>query len=174
MNYTYHTSPIGPLLLAGEGAALELLGFPAGSQARRADAGWQRDDGAFPDVRKQLDEYFAGKRREFDVQLAPRGTAFQLAVWEQLRGIPFGETCAYRDIARAIGKPLAVRAVGAANGRNPLPIIVPCHRVIGADGSLTGFGGGLPVKQFLLRLEGWPATAAGGQQRQRTLFEASA
>jgi methylated-DNA-[protein]-cysteine S-methyltransferase len=174
MNYTYHESPIGALLLAGEGRALELLSFPVGSQARRVHASWQRDERAFRAVRTQLDEYFAGTRREFDLELAPRGTAFQLAVWAQLRTIPFGGTCSYSHIARAIGKPLAVRAVGAANGRNPLPIIVPCHRVIGADGSLTGFGGGLPVKEFLLRLEGWQAPPAAGKQRQRTLFEASA
>ena len=179
MKYTYFDSPIGPLLLAGAGTKLQVLGFPTGRMALREQAGWQRDTSAFADVRKQLAEYFAGTRRDFELELAPQGTPFQLAVWRQLRTIPFGQTCSYGDIARALAKPLAVRAVGAANGRNPLPIIVPCHRVIGADGSLTGFGGGLPTKEFLLGLEGValrgptarkPAQAKGAGQR--TLFAA--
>jgi methylated-DNA-[protein]-cysteine S-methyltransferase len=104
-------------------------------------------------VKQQLDEYFAGKREAFDLKLAPHGTAFQLAVLQALQEIPYGETRSYQYIATRIGKPKSVRAVGAANGRNPLPIIIPCHRVIGSDGSLTGFGGGLPTKRFLLDLE---------------------
>lgn len=168
MKYSYFNSPIGLLLLAGTNNVLQILGFPSGRMAMRAQAGWQRDDAALPDVRRQLAEYFAGKRRDFDLDLAPSGTPFQLAVWRQLQKIPFGKTCSYSDIARALAKPLAVRAVGAANGRNPLPIIVPCHRVIGADGSLTGFGGGLPTKEFLLRLEG--VAIGGGGARQRALF----
>jgi methylated-DNA-[protein]-cysteine S-methyltransferase len=105
-------------------------------------------------ARRQLAEYFAGKRRTFDLPLAPHGTEFQCAVWRALADIPYGETISYAQLATRVGKPTATRAVGAANGRNPLPIVLPCHRVIGADGSLTGFGGGLPTKQFLLRLEG--------------------
>jgi methylated-DNA-[protein]-cysteine S-methyltransferase len=101
----------------------------------------------------QLTAYFAGKRRHFDLPLAPRGTPFQLSVWSALAKIPYGELRSYRDIARSIGNSAAVRAVGAANGRNPLPIVVPCHRVIGSNGALTGFAGGLEVKRFLLDLE---------------------
>ena len=102
----------------------------------------------------QLGEYFAGRRRRFELPLAPQGTPFQRQVWQALAGIPYGATVSYAQLARQIGNPAGLRAVGAANGRNPLPIVLPCHRVIGADGELTGFGGGLPVKQFLLQLEG--------------------
>ena len=108
---------------------------------------------------RQLDEYFAATRRAFDLPLAPRGTDFQRTVWLALAGIAYGETVSYAQLAQRVGKPTAMRAVGAANGRNPLPIVLPCHRVIGADGSLTGFGGGLPTKQFLLELEGALARA---------------
>jgi methylated-DNA-[protein]-cysteine S-methyltransferase len=104
----------------------------------------------------QLAEYFAGERRAFDLPLAPQGSGFQVEVWRALLRIPYGETCSYGDIARVVGRPAASRAVGAANGRNPIPIIVPCHRVIGSNGSLTGYGGGLPVKRWLLDHErGW-------------------
>src|SRR5262249_10548211 len=103
---------------------------------------------------RQLDAYFSGKLRDFDLPLAPEGTDFQLRVWKALEGIPFGQTYSYSKIAEVIGSPKAVRAVGAANGRNPLPIVIPCHRVIGANGSLTGFGGGMERKEMLLRLEG--------------------
>jgi methylated-DNA-[protein]-cysteine S-methyltransferase len=106
------------------------------------------------ETRKQLGEYFAGTRQAFDLPLAPHGTPFQLQVWRMLMQIPWGETWSYAQMARHIGQPTATRAVGAANGRNPLPIVLPCHRVIGSDGSLTGFGGGLPTKEFLLTLEG--------------------
>ena len=109
----------------------------------------------------QLREYFAGERLAFDLPLAPRGTPFQLQVWQALARIPYGSTVSYAQLAQAVGNPEAMRAVGAANGRNPLPIVLPCHRVIGADGSLTGFGGGLPTKQFLLQLEGALAPARG-------------
>jgi methylated-DNA-[protein]-cysteine S-methyltransferase len=116
---------------------------------------WREGDHAvLRDARRQLEAYFDGTRREFDLPLAPRGTQFQLAVWQSLRGIPYGDTISYAQLAQRIGKPNAMRAVGAANGRNPLPIVVPCHRVIGANGDLTGFGGGLPTKRFLLELEG--------------------
>ncbi len=132
---------------------LEILGFPEGKGVVKILSDWQENDSAFSDVVDQLSEYFAGTRKSFNLQLNPAGTAFQLSVLEALKNIPYGQTTTYQDIANRIGKPNAVRAVGAANGRNPIPIIIPCHRVIGSDGSLTGFGGGLPTKQFLLNLE---------------------
>ena len=153
MYYTYATSPIGQLLLAGSADALQVIGFPHGDKARRADIGWERYDEPFKKTARQLNEYFAGERREFELELAPEGTKFQVEVLEALRGIPYGETRTYRDIAVAVGRPKAVRAVGNANGRNPLPIVFPCHRVIGSDGSLTGFGGGIEAKRYLLDLE---------------------
>ncbi|HSG87569.1 MAG TPA: methylated-DNA--[protein]-cysteine S-methyltransferase [Pseudomonadales bacterium] len=153
----YHsvlTTPIGPLLLVGDGEALQRLLFPvAGAVAPKVDAG-RRDDGALATPRAQLEAYFAGDRRSFELRLAPQGTPFQQQVWAALQRIPFGTTISYGTLAERIGRPTASRAVGAANGRNPLPVIVPCHRVIGADGSLTGFGGGLPCKQWLLGHEG--------------------
>ena len=153
MYYTYATSPIGQLLLAGSADALQVIGFPHGDKARRADIGWERYCEPFKKTARQLNEYFAGERREFELELAPEGTKFQVEVLEALRGIPYGETRTYRDIAVAVGRPKAVRAVGNANGRNPLPIVIPCHRVIGSDGSLTGFGGGIEAKRYLLDLE---------------------
>jgi methylated-DNA-[protein]-cysteine S-methyltransferase len=114
---------------------------------------WKRSAAPFREVERQLREYFEGKRTAFDLHLHPKGTPFQLAVWKALMKIPYGATCSYGDIAKAIGRPQAVRAVGLANGRNPLPIVVPCHRVIGADGKLVGYGGGLTVKQALLDRE---------------------
>jgi len=153
MVYTFIDSPLGILLLAGSRHALKVIGFSRGDKARSPDPSWQRDDAAFSLAKRQLDEYFAGVRRDFDVPLAPDGTDFQRAVWHALTGIPYGETCSYQDIAVRIDQPKALRAVGAANGANPIPIIIPCHRVIGADGSLTGFGGGLDSKRWLLDLE---------------------
>ena len=153
MYYTYATSPIGQLLLAGSADALQVIGFPHGDKARRADIGWERYDEPFKKTARQLNEYFAGDRQEFELDLAPDGTTFQVEVLEALRGIPYGETCTYGDIAAVVGRPTAVRAVGNANGRNPLPIIIPCHRVIGSDGGLTGFGGGIEAKRYLLELE---------------------
>lgn len=153
MYYSYTDSPVGRLLLAGSRHALKALAFPQGSRARGADADWERFDEPFRRVKKQLTEYFDGARRVFDLALAPDGTDFQRAVWQALTTIPYGETRSYQQIARQIGHPKAVRAVGAANGANPIAIIIPCHRVIGADGSLTGFGGGLDTKRYLLDLE---------------------
>ena len=153
MRYCYHDTPIGELLLAGEDDVLSMIGFPRGSMHRVPEPDWTCDEQAFADARRQLDEYFAGDRREFDLPLNLSGTEFQVSVLEALQTIPYGETTNYGAIARQIGRPKAVRAVGAANGRNPLPIVVPCHRVIGANGDLTGFGGGLEIKQLLLRLE---------------------
>ncbi len=151
--YSYMDSPVGPLLLAGSRTALKVIGFSSGSKARGAEAGWQQWDEPFTKTRKQLTEYFAGRRKQFDMPLDPDGTKFQLSVLNQLLQIPYGETRSYKDIAQAIGSVNAVRAVGNANGSNPLPIVIPCHRVIGSDGSLTGFGGGLDAKRYLLGLE---------------------
>lgn len=153
MKYRYIDSPIGQILVAGDARGLRKIGFPTGKGRVEPRSDWERDDEAFGDVQQQLVEYFAGKRTRFDLKLAPTGTAFQLDVLNALQGIPYGETRSYRDIAESIGRPKAVRAVGAANGRNPLPIVIPCHRVIGANGSLTGFGGGLETKRYLLDLE---------------------
>jgi methylated-DNA-[protein]-cysteine S-methyltransferase len=151
--YTYLDSPIGPLLLAGDGEALCRVGFPRGKGKVAPQDGWMRDDTAFVAARSQLSEYFAGTRRTFDLPLAPIGTAFQVSVWTSLALIPFGKTWSYGELARHVGRPGASRAVGAANGANPLPIVLPCHRVIGSDGSLTGFGGGIETKRWLLALE---------------------
>jgi methylated-DNA-[protein]-cysteine S-methyltransferase len=147
-------TPVGKLLVAADAGGLRHIRFERNRHETVARAGWQRDRSALSDAREQLLAYFARERTTFDLPLAPVGTPFQLRVWNALAGIPFAQTCSYGDIARRIGEPKAVRAVGAANGRNPLPIVLPCHRVIGSDGSLTGFGGGLPIKQFLLELEG--------------------
>jgi len=153
MYYCYLKTPIGDLLLAGEDATLSLVAFPEGSMRRDPEQDWIYNEKQFADARQQLTEYFAGERKEFDLPLSLAGTEFQLRVLEELRHIPYGETTSYGDIAARIGKPKAMRAVGAANGRNPIPIIVPCHRVIGRSGDLTGFGGGLDTKQALLQLE---------------------
>lgn len=145
-------TPIGTLRLVSDGASLLSIEFEG---RWGSNAGVQSgDDPVLTACARQLTEYFAGERRAFELPLAPAGTAFQHMVWAALAAIPYGEVCSYRDIARAIGRPAAVRAVGAANGRNPLPIVVPCHRVVGSDGSLTGFAGGLAIKRTLLQLEG--------------------
>ena len=167
---TTYKCPLGTLTLESDGRALTRVWFPTESppptpagrgRAGRAGQGGSgdadvrlRDAQPFAAVTAQLDEYFAGTRRRFDLPLAPRGTPFQLKVWRELRKIPYGKTITYATLAHRAGNDDACRAVGAANGRNPLPIVVPCHRVIGADGSLTGFGGGLDAKRALLRLEG--------------------
>ena len=153
MYYCYLDSAIGELLLAGDDDALTMIGFPEGAMRRDPEDDWIHDDKPFADAIKQLNEYFAGKRLEFDLPLRLDGTEFQLLVLEELRRIPYGETTSYGAVTKSIGRPKAVRAVGAANGRNPIPIIVPCHRVIGSGGDLTGFGGGLDTKKALLRLE---------------------
>jgi methylated-DNA-[protein]-cysteine S-methyltransferase len=149
-------SPIGRLLLTGDGHALTGLWMLDGDRhSARVEASLTPSPATFTEVAAQLEEYFAGDRKEFTVPLAPSGTPFQLAVWTQLTKIPYGSTASYGDIARALGKRLvASRAVGLANGANPISVIVPCHRVIGSDGSLTGYGGGLERKELLLRLEG--------------------
>lgn len=164
MNYRYISSPIGSLLLAEEQGALCIIGFPSGKGSVEPAADWSLDEHCCQQAAAQLAEYFAGDRSEFELTLAPTGTEFQLKVLDALLEIPFGETRSYADIATQIGRPKAVRAVGTANGRNPLPIVIPCHRVIGTNGSLTGFGGGLETKAYLLKLEGAPG-------HQSTLFD---
>jgi methylated-DNA-[protein]-cysteine S-methyltransferase len=149
VRYTTVPSPVGDLLVARDDGGLTALLWPKSQPARD----WRRDDDAFDDVRTQLGEYFAGNRRTFELPLNPHGSAFQQKVWTGLRAIPYGETTSYGELAASIGAPGSARAVGLANGQNPISIIVPCHRVIGGDGSLTGYGGGLPTKKFLLGLE---------------------
>jgi methylated-DNA-[protein]-cysteine S-methyltransferase len=153
MFYSYMDSPVGRLLLAGDDDKLKVIGFSSGNKARGAAADWERFDEPFRAVKKQLEQYFAGERHQFELDLAPDATPFQSQVLEALQQIPYGETCSYQDVAVSVGNPKAVRAVGGANGNNPIPIVIPCHRVVGSDGSLTGFGGGLDNKRFLLDLE---------------------
>lgn len=151
--FTRVPSPIGELLLSGDGEALTGLWMRPDAYPGPDVAAWIRDDGLFREARRQLDAYFAGDVREFDLPLAPAGTPFQRAVWEALLTIPCGATRTYGAIARQVGRPDRARAVGAANGRNPISIVIPCHRVIGAGGDLVGYGGGLPRKAWLLSLE---------------------
>lgn len=151
--YTRFASPVGPLLLAGDAKALQWVSFESGKHVVPPQADWKQNRTAFAEVIRQLQAYFRGELKEFDLPLKMEGTEFQLRVWNALRAIPYGETISYAQLARRIGNPKAVRAVGLANGSNPIPIIVPCHRVIGSDGSLTGFGGGIPTKKKLLELE---------------------
>lgn len=157
--FTRVSSPLGALLLVGDdvdggGVALRGIYFDGAAHSTKAiPPGAREDAGAFAHVIEQLDAYFEGERTSFDLPLAPQGTTFQREVWRALAAIPYGETTTYAAIATAIGKPRAVRAVGAANGRNPLSIVVPCHRVIGRDGTLTGYAGGIANKRALLALE---------------------
>src|SRR3954454_4300568 len=151
--YTTLDSPIGELLLVGDGEALRGLHIQDGPRRSSIGSSWRRADEPFAAASDQLDEYFAGERVDFALPAEGAGTAFQRRVWRALREIPYGETISYGELARRIGQPSAVRAVGMANGRNPISIVVPCHRVIGADGTLTGYGGGIERKRFLLELE---------------------
>ncbi|MFV8163151.1 methylated-DNA--[protein]-cysteine S-methyltransferase [Mycobacterium sp. 134] len=152
LHYRTMESPVGLLTLAGrDGKLMHLRMVDQTYEPSRE--GWEADDTAFSDAADQLSAYFAGERTEFDLELDMVGTQFQRRVWEALQTIPYGETCSYGEIARQIGSPSASRAVGLANGHNPIGIIVPCHRVIGANGSLTGYGGGLDRKRALLELE---------------------
>jgi methylated-DNA-[protein]-cysteine S-methyltransferase len=170
--YTFTDSPIGRLLLAADEAGLRRIEFPEGRHPQEPHADWREARAPFTEALRQLDAYFAGTLRRFELPLAPAGTPFQLAVWHALCDIPYGQTLSYGALALRLGKPGASRAVGLANGRNPLPIVVPCHRVIGSDGSLTGFGGGLPTKRHLLRLEGvqLPCLAEVPGESQQELF----
>ncbi len=151
--YTTIDSPIGELLLAGDGRALQRLSMQEARHPITIDPRWERREEPFAAISAQLREYFAGTRQTFEVPLALHGNAFERHVWQALLEIPYGETVSYGEIARAIGQPTAARAVGLANGRNPVALFVPCHRVLGANGSLTGYGGGLERKRFLLDLE---------------------
>ena len=158
MSTLYYTqindSPVGPLLLAGNQDALHVLAFGVGTRPREIDATWRPDvKGVLGPIRKELDQYFAGRLQRFATPVAFSGTQFQNMVWQELTRIPYGETISYLELAKRIDNPKAVRAVGLANGANPIAIVVPCHRVIGSNGSLTGFGGGLPTKRALLELE---------------------
>lgn len=151
--YDHIDTPIGPLLLVGDGAALVEIGLPRRGVAPDAPEDAKASKAKLHAAARELDEYFAGTRQQFDVPLRPSGTPFQLEVWGALLTIPYGETTSYAEIALRIRRPRAVRAVGAANGANPLAIIVPCHRVIGSHGNLVGYGGGLPAKRWLLAHE---------------------
>jgi methylated-DNA-[protein]-cysteine S-methyltransferase len=156
LRYCEVPSPVGILTLAGDETALREIHFPKGSQAARGALGEASDPESVAPLREaaaQLERYFAGQLSRFDVPLALAGTPFQQECWSMLRTVPYGQTISYGELARRIGRPAAFRAVGAANGSNPIPIIVPCHRVIGSNGSLTGFGGGLSIKRHLLQLE---------------------
>jgi methylated-DNA-[protein]-cysteine S-methyltransferase len=167
--FTYLSTAIGELLLAGTSSALRYVSFPTGHKAFRPQAGWRRDDGALPEVRRQLTAYFGGELAVFDLPLQLGGTDFQRKVWQMLASIPYGETRSYGWLATAVGSPSSARAVGAANGANPIPIILPCHRVIGSTGALTGFGGGIETKRFLLELEG-VRVKKGAADRQLSLL----
>ncbi len=145
-------SPVGPLILAASDSGLHHVMF-ASSKRAKPDPQWRDDAKPLQEAIRQLRAYFAGELETFELTLAPEGTDFQRSVWCKLRDIPFGETISYGELAKRVGNPKASRAVGAANGQNPIPIIIPCHRVIGSNGKLTGFGGGLPMKQKLLALE---------------------
>ncbi len=170
VDYQHIDSPVGRLLLASGSDGLRLIEFEAPWHPVAMEPGWREGDNALLQrARAQLQDYFAGRRRSFELPLAPHGTRFQLQCWQALAEIPWGSTWSYAQMAQRIGRPTATRAVGAANGRNPLPIVLPCHRVIGADGSLTGFGGGLPTKRFLLELEGALPTQAAQAARDGPL-----
>ncbi len=162
--YALIASPLGPLVVAGRDGVIHRIAFPRNGAPQRFDPRWQRDDSGFPEARRQVDAYFAGNLTEFDLPIAMTGGAFQMKVWNALRAIPYGETRSYGDIARIIGEGVAAsRNVGTACGENPVPIVVPCHRVIGADGALVGFGGGLPAKRLLLSLERHVRPPTGAQ-----------
>lgn len=154
MNYCYLETPVGTLLIAGDERSIHRIEFPRNGKPAKPRPEWRESSrAAVGEAVRQLREYFAGKRADFDLPLAPEGTEFQRSVWRRLQEIPYGETISYGELARRVGNPKASRAVGAANGQNPIPIVIPCHRVIGANGKLTGFGGGLPTKERLLALE---------------------
>jgi methylated-DNA-[protein]-cysteine S-methyltransferase len=152
-HYTTMPSPLGELQLVAGPRGLTRIVFPDDRQPVQPESHWKTADKVVRRAERQLNEYFAGDREEFDLPLDPQGTPFQMRVWRALLQIPYGETISYGELARRIGRPKAQRAVGAANGSNPLPIIVPCHRVIGSNGSLTGYGGGLDIKRQLLEIE---------------------
>jgi methylated-DNA-[protein]-cysteine S-methyltransferase len=162
--YTYMETPIGPLLLTSDGKSLTRLYMDAHKNGATVLPDWKRGDSepVLAEAKRQLDAYFAGDLTEFDLPLAPAGTGFQHRVWKELRAIGYGETDSYGALARRLGEPNASRAVGLANGSNPISIVIPCHRVIGANGKLTGYGGGLPRKEALLNFE--RAVLTGGSR----------
>ena len=161
--YTLTDTPVGPLLIGMDASGLRFIHFQAGRTIREPDPDWRCVDDLPCDVVPQLRAYFARELRQFDLPLAPEGTTFQLEVWAALEEIPYGQTISYASLACQIGRPGSVRAVGGANGRNPLPIVIPCHRVIGSDGALTGYGGGVHIKEALLALERG-CSSQGGEQ----------
>ncbi len=154
MYYTYINSPVGRFFLAGNGTSLALTSFTRGKQCREPEPGWKHDPVALNFAVEQIEQYFAGERTRFDLPLEIAGTQFQKEVWDVLQVIPFGEAWSYGRVAKMLENPGASRAVGAANAANVLPLIIPCHRVIGSSGQLTGFGGGLETKRWLLDFEG--------------------
>lgn len=161
--YDYIDSPLGRLMVRGDGQFVTGLFMPDHKGGPGPDASWQLAEESFAAIREQLAEYFAGRRREFTVPLKLVGTPFQRSVWQELLRIPFGSTISYAELAQRIGQPTASRAVGNANGRNPISILVPCHRVIGANGKLTGYAGGIDRKQWLLEWERRPAALQSDQ-----------
>ena len=165
LEYCYIDSPIGKLLLAGKDEVLHLISFSTGKGVREPQETWIENRQAFIQAKQELAEYFAGTRTQFTMPIELDGTQFQTEVWQELAKIPYGTTTSYGEMAKNIGRPKASRAVGAANGANNLPIVLPCHRVIGANKSLTGFGGGIPIKEFLLALEQKVAPQSGHQHK---------
>lgn len=153
IRYTYCDGLLGTMLLAADQGGLRSINFPTSKRAQQPQAHWLEDRAFFSETIRQLRAYFEGGLKEFDLPLAPEGTEFQMRVWQSLRDIPYGETISYGQLAARLGNPKASRAVGLANGSNPIPIIIPCHRVIGSNGSLVGYGGGLENKKILLELE---------------------
>jgi methylated-DNA-[protein]-cysteine S-methyltransferase len=153
LSFSFLDSPVGTLLLAGNPEGLHQITFPTNGSPARPDSEWQEDASALAEVVRQLRAYFSGELEIFNLPLSPQGTPFQQKVWSELLKIPYGETTSYGELARRIGNSNASRAVGLANGSNPIPIVIPCHRVIGSNGKLTGYGGGLPIKEKLLALE---------------------
>jgi methylated-DNA-[protein]-cysteine S-methyltransferase len=167
--YDYLETPQGRMLLVANGEGLAGAYFTGQKYYPRPEASWKRDAQALRQAKRELKEYFAGRRREFGVALAPEGTPFQRAVWQEIARVACGETITYAELARRAGRPGAARAAGAATGRNPVSVIVPCHRIVGSDGSLTGYAGGLPRKKALLALEGCErrATSTGSRPPRR-------
>ena len=153
VSYAYLESPIGTLLIVGDADGLQQILFSSNGSPARPEPDWQENPSALAEVVRQLRAYFVGELEAFDISLAPKGTPFQQKVWSELQKIPYGDTISYGELARRIGNSNASRAVGLANGSNPIPIVIPCHRVIGSNGKLTGYGGGLPIKEKLLALE---------------------
>lgn len=158
-------SPLGEILIAGSERGVSWISFRKSTRPSDIDPSWERGALFLEPAARQLKEYFAGTRREFDLRLDPHGTEFQKKVWKALCKVPYGKTVSYGEIARMIGAPKSSRAVGAANGANPLPIVVPCHRIVGSSGALTGYTGGLEFKKGLLELEG--CAVAGAEERLR-------